>query len=152
MLNCWTLNPENLITSILKDNPKLAEGHKIFFYSSTFVLFTRTSATICMHTLWSKVQTIKIESKFTLTVNGWSSTLPTAIAALSSNVFVAPVSTWWSFILYRSNHSLIFEMKTIVLEVAGRHFASTSLGLRQWLMGNSAVPSGTDRRIRTLSG
>ena len=36
---------------------------------------------------------------FVLTVNGWSSTLPTAIAALSSNVFTAPVSTWCNFIL-----------------------------------------------------
>ena len=59
-----------------------------------------------------------------LTVKGWSSTLPTATAALSSNVFVAPVSTWWSFILFSLHSSFILQLTTInseVLHPVGRH-------------------------------
>ena len=44
------------------------------------------------------------------TVNGWSSTLPTEIAALSSKVFAAPVSTWWSFIVSDSLWPINFEL------------------------------------------
>lgn len=44
------------------------------------------------------------------TVNGWSSTLPTEIAALSSKVFAAPVSTWWSFIVFNSFSTINFEL------------------------------------------
>lgn len=59
-----------------------------------------------------------------LTVKGWSSTLPTATAALSSNVFVAPVSTWWSFILFSLRSPFILWLTTINSEVlypVGRH-------------------------------
>lgn len=103
-------------------------AQKKLLHSSAVVLFIWPSAVIYVHTLWSKYKALKS----TLTVKGWSSTLPTSIAALSSNVFVAPVSTWWSFILHRSNHSLIFENNRISEpdpELAGRHFASTRLAI-----------------------
>ena len=64
-------------------------------------------------------------------MKGWSSTLPTAIAALSSKVFVAPVSTWWSFILYRSNRGFISELKTTQTPVPALTSRHLCLDLRQ---------------------
>lgn len=110
-----------------------AQCYFLLFISSC-IIHTLTSAVICVHTLWSKVslQTTKIELfNLHFTVNGWSSTLPTSIAALSSKVFVAPVNTWWSFILYRSNRSLIFELKTIQTPVPVLTSRHICLDLRQ---------------------
>ena len=102
----WETLPLNLkylrnIKQTLKQ-VRLEENAILTYTRNLSVLLHYSCVNITIRDRWS----INGKLRFCtlLTVKGWSSTLPTATAALSSNVFVAPVSTWWSFILF-SLHS-----------------------------------------------
>ena len=101
---------------------RLEENAILSYTRNLSVLLHYSCVNITIRDRWS----INGKMRFctSLTVKGWSSTLPTATAALSSNVFVAPVSTWWSFILFSLHSSFILQLTTInseVLHPVGRH-------------------------------